>query len=412
MLLLEFAALLVGCLGLIVLAALGLVELARRAWPREATTRAGRLRARTVAATAAVTALCFLCVGAIVRVPRGYAGLLVPGSDAPLSTLSPGAHWIWPGMDDLVLFDLREAVVSTEVPGPSGDATTLLEVQSKEGLPIGLAVDLRYRLDPERLEHVYTRVGSPVDSTLVEPVLVSTLRRLVPQYEVREAFSDKREELRERVAEALTERLGRDAVLVTEVLLRELALPPEYARGLEGLLLKQQESERMVYELEIKEKEVRRAELEAEAEKARQVKIAEAQARVHVLRAQAEADAMEHTLPLKEKQIEQRRLEAEAEKEALILQAEAQAVASEIAAKAQAERDRLMADVEAHHIQVTSVAEAQRMEREAAILKGNPLLIQKIVAERLSDNVQIVMAPLESQGFFASDVLRSSLAQR
>lgn len=43
------------------------------------------------------------------------------------------------------------------------------------------------------------------------------------------------------------------------------------------------------------------------------------------------------------------------------------------------------------------------------MLKQNPLLIQKIIAERLSDKVQIMMVPTDGRFFFANDVLRSSL---
>src|SRR4029079_14021386 len=94
-------------------------------------------------------------------------------------------------------------------------------------------------------------------------------------------------------------------------------------RGLEGMLLKQQENDRLSFEVEIKQKLVRTAELEAEAEKARQVKQAEGQAQVTVLRAKAESDAMQYTLPLKQKQIETTRLEAEAKKETTVKNAEA-----------------------------------------------------------------------------------------
>ena len=46
------------------------------------------------------------------------------------------------------------------------------------------------------------------------------------------------------------------------------------------------------------------------------------------------------------------------------------------------------------------------MKSEAAVLKQNPLLIQKIIAERLSDKVQIMMVPNDGKFFFANDVLR------
>ena len=40
------------------------------------------------------------------------------------------------------------------------------------------------------------------------------------------------------------------------------------------------------------------------------------------------------------------------------------------------------------------------------MLTDNPLLIQKIVAERLSDKMQIMMVPMDGRDFFATDVLR------
>jgi regulator of protease activity HflC (stomatin/prohibitin superfamily) len=148
--------------------------------------------------------------------------------------------------------------------------------------------------------------------------------------------------------------------------------------------------------------------LEAEAQKARDVKAAEARAEVTVIEAKAQADAMQHTLPLKEKQIQQSRLEAEARKEATVMNAEALAQAKVIDSKAELEKRNLMSEAEGNRIRVTATADAERMKSEAAVLKNNPLLIQKIIAERLSDKVQIMMVPADGKFFFANDVLRSA----
>ena len=48
-------------------------------------------------------------------------------------------------------------------------------------------------------------------------------------------------------------------------MLRDVGLPAEYAKGLEGLLVKAQENDRLSIDLEVKQKLVRTAELEAEA---------------------------------------------------------------------------------------------------------------------------------------------------
>ena len=45
---------------------------------------------------------------------------------------------------------------------------------------------------------------------------------------------------------------------------------------------------------------------------------------------------------------------------------------------------------------------------EAAVLKSQPLLINKIIAERLSDKIQVMMVPSDGKFFFANDVLRAS----
>jgi regulator of protease activity HflC (stomatin/prohibitin superfamily) len=131
---------------------------------------------------------------------------------------------------------------------------------------------------------------------------------------------------------------------------------------------------------------------------------------VRVLQAKAEADAMQYTLPLKQKQIEQTKLEAQARKESTLQNAEAAAQAKIIDSKAELERQRNLSDAEANRIRVTAAADSERMKFEAAVLKSNPMLIQKIVAERLSDKLQIMMVPIDGKNFFANDVMRSAFS--
>jgi len=162
----------------------------------------------------------------------------------------------------------------------------------------------------------------------------------------------------------------------------------------------------MTVETEMQQKQVTIAGLEAEAEKVQKVKQAEAEAQARVVEAKGESDAMQYTLPLKEKQIEQTRLEAEARKESTIKNAEAQGEAKVIDSKAELQRRNMLADAEANRIKVVAVADAEREREEAAVLKSEPLLINKIVAERLSDKIQVMMVPSDGKFFFANDVMK------
>ncbi|HEY1272416.1 MAG TPA: SPFH domain-containing protein [Terriglobales bacterium] len=351
----------------------------------------------------------------IVVVASGMAGVRVSQTHGVLSgTLYPGVHFITPLAENVVMFDTRDQLFTTGSPEEAGKAAREagpriepLKVQAKEGLTVGLAITVRYRLDPKRLDHIEANLPQPVEKELVPPIVASVWRDLVPNYTVRDVFAAKREEVRKRAADSISQKLAADGIVVKEVMLRDIQLPPEYAKGLEDLLLKEQESDRMGVETDIQQKQVRISELQAEAQKVQEVKQAEGQAQVKVLQAKGEADAMQYTLPLKEKQIQQSKLEAEARKEATVKNAEAMAEAKVIDSKAEMERRKLLADAEADRIRVTAAADAERMKSEAAILKSNPLLINKIVAERLSDKLQIMMVPADGKFFFANDVLRS-----
>jgi len=373
------------------------------------------IRWRTGLALALLAWAPLLLAFSIIVVPTGLAGVRVSQTEGTLAgTLYPGVHFVTPLAESVVLFDTRDQLFTTgssEATAKKGGTLSAklqpLGVQSKEGLTLGLAITVRYRLDPRHLDFIQANLPQPVESEIVPAVVASVWRDLVPNYTVRDVFAANREEVRMRASDTITRKLAVDGIIVKEVMLRDIQLPPEYAKGLEDLLLKEQESDRMGVETDIQKKQVRISELQAEAQKVQEVKQAEGQAQVRVLQAKGEADAMRYTLPLKEKQIQQSKLEAEARKETTVKNAEAMAEAKVIDSKAETERRKLLATAEADRIRITAIADAERMKNEAAILKSNPLLINKIVAERLSDKLQIMMVPADGKFFFANDVLRS-----
>lgn len=335
----------------------------------------------------------------IIVVPSGMGGVRVSQMRGTLpGTLYPGVHSVTPLVETVQMFDLRDHLFAE-----SGGLT----VQSKEGLNIGLGVTVRYRLDPNKLSTVQRRLPQPPDKQLVPPVASSAWRELAPQYTVREIFSTKREEVRSKAADIIAKKLAVDGIVVQEVMLSEIHLPAEYAKGLEGLLLKEQEDDQLAVQTDIQQKQVKIAELQAEAEARQKVKQAEGDAQSKVVEAKGEADAMQYTLPLKQKQIEQSKLEAEARKEATIQNAQADAEAKVIDSKAELQRRNLLADAEASRIKLLASANAERMKSEADLLNRSPLLINKIVAERLSDKIQVVMVPSDGKFFFANDVFKS-----
>jgi regulator of protease activity HflC (stomatin/prohibitin superfamily) len=344
----------------------------------------------------------------IVVVPSGTAGVRVSQLSGTVGgTIYPGTHFVSPLVQHVELYNVRDQIYSTNAADASKKAAAL-KVYSREGLPLGLGISVRYQLDPRRLPYMESNLPRPIESELLPAVVANAFRQTISGYMVRDVFSTRREEVRRAAADTITKRLASDGIVVKEVMLRDIDLPQEYAKGLEGLLVKAQENDRLTIEVEMKQKMVRTAELEAEADKVRQLKQSEARAQSTVLEAKAQADAMQYTLPLKEKQIQQSRLEAEARKEATVKGAEAAAQAKVIDSKAELEKRNLLSEADAQRVRLLAVADAARMKSEAEVLKDNPLLIQKIIAERLSDKVQIMMVPIDGKGFFANDVLKAA----
>src|SRR5256885_11752484 len=97
----------------------------------------------------------------IVVVPSGMGGVRVSQTSGTLpGTLYPGAHFVVPLAESVALFDTRDqlfttgSIESSKVPETKPAPVEPLRVQAKEGLTVGLAITVRYRLDSKHLDYI------------------------------------------------------------------------------------------------------------------------------------------------------------------------------------------------------------------------------------------------------------------
>jgi regulator of protease activity HflC (stomatin/prohibitin superfamily) len=338
----------------------------------------------------------------LASVARGELGIRANRLTGDVSEWREGTVLALPGMHELRIFSLRERVYrpegSARADGPS-------PFQSVEGLSLGVDVSVRYALDPARLRSVWLTLPDDVAADVVQPALASVLYKVFARYTVRGIFSTKRAEIQEAIDGELRARLARDGVALRDVLIGNVDLPPDYRRGMEALLAEELASERMRYTLELKEKQVKQTELEAEAARVRREKAAEAAAREQVIAARAQEEAMKHVLPFKQRQVESRKLEAEAERVAAIRRARGAAEARRIEAGGEADARRRLAQAEAFRLEAIGKANAEQMAREGVLVTRHPLLIQKTLADKLSDKIQVIIAPPAENGFIGANLL-------
>ncbi|MDR2451324.1 MAG: hypothetical protein LBE85_06025 [Candidatus Accumulibacter sp.] len=277
--------------------------------------------------------------------------------------------------------------------------------QSIEGLTLRVDFSVRYALDPDRLAVTVRNLPEDIDGEVVAPVVLGALHNAFPKFTVREIFSERRQEIQNQICAELEKRLAANGIVLKALTLGKIGLPRDYLAGMEKMLAAELENQKMRFTLELKEKEVTESALRADAEKVRREKAAETAAQEQVIAAQAQAETMKHILPFKEKQIRQRELEAEAAKIERVKQAQAQAEARRIEAEAEADSRRKLAEAEAYRLEQIGRVNSEQMAREGAILAKSPLLIQKTMAEKLSDKVQVIIAPPGTNGRFFGENL-------
>jgi regulator of protease activity HflC (stomatin/prohibitin superfamily) len=331
-------------------------------------------------------------------VSRGDVGVRTNQLTGSTQQWQDGSIFVFPGLHEVRVLSLRDQVVR---PGKGGIAA----LQSIEGLSLGVDIAVRYSLDPLKVVAAAKNLPDDIACEIVEPAVQGVIYKVFARYTVREIFSSKRAEIQQAIETELRPRLSADGIVLKGVQIGKVELPPDYKRGMEGLLAEELASEKMRYTLELKDKRVTETELDAKADKARREIAAEAAGREQVIAARAQEEAMKHVLPFKQRQIEQRQLEAEAEKQSRIRVSEGTAQARRIEAAGEADARQKLAEVEAWRLERVGKVNAEQMNREGALVSRYPLLIQKTLADKLSDKIQVIIAAPPTDGGFIGNSL-------
>ena len=323
--------------------------------------------------------------------------------DGSATAYSAGTLLVLPGLQQVRRYPTRDQVYrpteSTRAAGPA-------PFQSNEGLSLGVDLTVRWAIDRGRIAQMSREYPDDLNADLVRPAVQGVIYPLLARYTVREIFSSKRAQIQEEMTRELRPKLAAIGLILRGVDMGQVDLPEDYRGQMEKLLAEELETEKIRYTLQLKEAQVKETQLVAEADKVRRQKAAEAAGEEQVIAARAQEETMRHILPFKHKQIEQRQLEAEAEKIARIRTAEGAAEARRIEAKGEADSRQKLADAEAYRVEVVGKSNAGQMQREGALVAQYPLLIQKTLADKLSDKVQVIIAPPPAPGqFIGSNLL-------
>jgi regulator of protease activity HflC (stomatin/prohibitin superfamily) len=330
-------------------------------------------------------------------VRRGEILVRTNAFDGSAKAYTAGTVLLMPVMHQARHYPTRDQIFR---PTEGASATGPAPFQSNEGLSIGVDFTVRWAIDRARIAQISKEYPDDLNADLVRPAVQGVVYPLLARHSVREIFSQQRSQIQHEIASELAPKLAAVGLVLRGVDMGKVDLPQDYRAGMEKLLAEELETEKMRYTLELKEARVKQTQLEAEADKVRRQKAAEAAGVEQVIAARAQEETMKHVLPFKQKQIQQRQLEAEAEKLARIRTAEGAAEARRIEARGEADSRQKLADAEAYRLDLVGKVNAGQMELEGVLLTHYPLLIQKTLADKLADKVQVIIAPTPAAGQF------------
>lgn len=168
--------------------------------------------------------------------------------------LGPGWHLYNPLISQVEIWDVKTQELKEQA-----------QVPSSEGLISSLDVSVLFNVPPEQAPGVRAMIGYYYRDTVLEPYVREAIRNVVSGYPVAALYSEKgRGEITNKILKHLQDKLTPRGIIVQDVLLRDVKLPPSFSASIEAKLRAEQEALQKEFELQKAKKdaeiEVARAE--------------------------------------------------------------------------------------------------------------------------------------------------------
>ena len=326
----------------------------------------------------------------VVRVEGNELGVHETWSEGVLEEpLLPRTYLYIPGfLHTVYKYDMSSQVyVMNDRPSreefAEGRESDTYTVQSKEGQDLTISLNVRWRLDPERIVHLHKTIRHNFEEKILRPVLLREVKDAATVLSAIEAYSGQglvklQADIQNRLMDPKGE-VRSQGLIVENFVIEKISLDSEYSAQIKARQVAVQKELRAKQETLAALEEANKAEAEAQADYKRSVVEAERDKEVGILKAQ--------------KQAEQEVLAAEASKKKQVLAAEAERDSGELRAQA------IVAIGQAE-------AEAKKVQLQAYAVDGADNFVKIEVAKAVATANQGI------QGYIPQDMTINVLTDR
>lgn len=306
--------------------------------------------------------------------------------------LQPKTYFLFPGWSQKIyhyslapkVFVMNDRKDEKEAEGREDDAYL---VQSIEGQDMWVSLNLRWRLDPEKIVWIHKNIREHQEERLIRPVLLRVVKDYCTRMKATDAYSgDGLVNLQSGIEKALMDPKGelrQNGVIVENFVIEHIKLNPKYIDEITARQVASQQKLRADEETKASEALALKAKADAQADYNKRVVEAERDKAVAIAKAEQEAQAQV--------------LAAEAQAKQVGLAAQADANRVIIAAKANAEQVTVAADAEQKAAQAKATAieaigkaeaDAKKLQLGAYAVPGADAFVQIEVAKAMASGFQ------------------------
>lgn len=184
--------------------------------------------------------ICFMFSGCLTQIEDGQVGVKINFGKIQDQVLGGGWHFFIPAVTQIEIWNvkLQELKETAQVP-------------SSEGLISQLDLSIMYLVPPAKASFVRKTIGPYYVSVVLEPYVREAIRNVASGYAVKALYSEAgRKEIGKNMLDFLKSKLDEKGIVVQDVLLRDVKLPPSFSQSIELKLKAEQEALQKEFELQ------------------------------------------------------------------------------------------------------------------------------------------------------------------
>ncbi len=146
---------------------------------------------------------------------------------------------------------------------------------SKEGLNVGAAISILYRIKPDMAPEILEGIGPNYENVIIKSVFRSASADVCSRFYAKDMHTAQRATIEREITKQMSDLIGDRGFEIEAVLLKTIQLPPGLARAVEEKLEAEQDAQRMEFLLQRERLEAQRKLVEAEGTRDAQQVLAE-----------------------------------------------------------------------------------------------------------------------------------------